>query len=287
MPVTMVDDVRIYFETLGEDSAEPLVLIGGGATQLIDWRDEFCALLVVEGFRVIRFDHRDTGLSQRFGGVGDVDGGYSVAEAAEDVLRVLDTLGIESAHLAGHSMGGIMAQYLAIDHPDRVRSMAILSAIPGLDPAYLAPTGSAAGEAEPVPFPALPRDEAIEQFVAYQRSMHVTAYDFDEDDERAHAARQIDRGYEPNGFQRHGAALRRAEDRLERLRAVTVPTAVVHGRLDPQLLPLAAELTAEAIPGADLHMIEGMGHRLERELWPDYVAIIAGNARRTNGDAHA
>jgi pimeloyl-ACP methyl ester carboxylesterase len=287
MPVTTVDDVRIHFETLGDDAAEPLVLIGGGATQLIDWRDEFCALLVAEGFRVIRFDHRDTGLSHRFGDVDAVDGGYSVAEAAEDVLRVLDTLGIASAHLAGHSMGGIMAQYLAIDHPERVRSMAILSAIPGLDPAYLAPSEIAAGDAEPVSYPALPREEAIEQFVAYQRLMHVTAFDFDEDDEREHAARQIDRGYEPNGFQRHGAALRRAEDRLERLRAVTVPTAVVHGRLDPQLLPLAAELTAEAIPGAELHIIEGMGHRLERQLWPDYIAIIAGNARRANGDAHA
>lgn len=288
MPVTTVDDVRIHFETLGDEGAEPLVLIGGGATQLIDWRDDFCALLVAEGFRVIRFDHRDTGLSQRFGGgVDAVDGGYSVSEAAEDVLRVLDTLGIESAHLAGHSMGGIMAQYLAIDHPARVRSMAILSAIPGLDPAYLAPSEIAAGAAEPVPFPALAREEAIEQFVAYQRSMHVTAYDFDEDDEREHAARQIDRGYEPNGFQRHGAALLRAEDRLERLRAVTVPTTVVHGRLDPQLRPLAAELTAEAIPGAELHIIEGMGHRLERDLWPDYVAIIAGNARRAEGASHA
>ena len=288
MPVTTVDEVRIHFETLGDDAAEPLVLIGGGATQLIDWRDEFCALLVAEGFRVIRFDHRDTGLSHRFGGgVDAVDGGYSVAEAAEDVLRVLDTLGIASAHLAGHSMGGIMAQYLAIDHPDRVRSMAILSAIPGLDPAYLAPSELAAGDAEPVSYPALSRAEAIEQFVAYQRLMHVTAYDFDEDDEREHAARQIDRGYEPNGFQRHGAALRRAEDRLERLRGVTAPTAVVHGRLDPQLLPLAAELTADAIPGAELHIIEGMGHRLERQLWPDYVAIIAGNARRANGDDHA
>jgi pimeloyl-ACP methyl ester carboxylesterase len=280
MPVTRVDDVRIHFETLGDAAAEPLVLIGGSATQLIEWRDEFCALLMAEGFRVIRFDHRDTGLSQRFGGVDDVDGGYSVAQAAEDVVRILDTLGIPSAHVAGHSMGGIMAQYLAIDHPDRVRSIAVLSAIPGLDPIYLAESEAATAETVPTPVVALPRQEAIEQFVAYQRSMHMAAFAFDEEGERRHAARQIDRGYEPNAFQRHDAALRRATDRLERLRSVTVPTTVIHGRDDPQLLPLAAELTAEAIPGAELHIIEGMGHRLERELWPEYVAIITRNARR-------
>jgi pimeloyl-ACP methyl ester carboxylesterase len=283
MPVTTVDDIHIHFESLGDAAAEPLVLIGGGATQLIDWRDEFCALLVAEGFRVIRFDHRDTGLSQRFGGIDAVDGGYSVAEAAEDVLRVLDTLGVSSAHLAGHSMGGIMAQYLAIDHPARVRSLAILSSIPGLDPAYLAAAEVALGTAEPRPVPALPRAEAIEQFVAFQRSMHVTDHDFDEDDERKHAARQIDRGYEPNAFQRHGAALLRAGDRLERLRSVAVPTTVIHGRLDPQIRPLAAELTAEVVPGAELHIIEGMGHRLERALWPDYVAMISANAHRPYG----
>mgnify|MGYP004517502715 CR=1 FL=1 len=287
MPLTTVDDVRIHFEVDGDDAAEPLVLIGGGATQLIDWRDDFVALLVEEGFRVIRFDHRDTGLSQRFGGTDDVDGGYSVAEAAEDVLRVLDTLGLASAHLAGHSMGAIMAQYLALDHPDRVRSMVLLSSIPGLDRRYLSAEEAATGDAPRVPAPALAREEAIEQFVAYQRSMHAVAFDFDEDDERAHAARQIDRGYEPNGFQRHGAALVRASDRLDRLAGVAIPTAVVHGSEDTLLLPLAAELTAEAIPGATLHVFEGMGHRLERALWPDYVEIIARTARRSEGGSHA
>jgi pimeloyl-ACP methyl ester carboxylesterase len=287
MPVTMVDDVRIHFEVSGEEHAEPLVLIGGGATQLIDWRDEFVDLLVAEGFRVIRFDHRDTGLSQRFGGVDDVDGGYSVADAAEDVLRILDTLGLPAAHLAGHSMGAIMAQYLALDHAHRVRSVVLLSSIPGLDPVYLSAAEAATGTTTPVPAVALAREEAIEQFVGYQRSMHAPAFEFDEEDERRHAARQIDRGYEPNGFLRHGAALVRATDRLERLRSLAVPTAVIHGSEDTLLLPLAAELTAEAVPGAELHVFEGMGHRLERALWPDYVDIIARTARRATGGTDA
>lgn len=287
MPVTMVDDVRIHFEVAGEETATPLVLIGGGATQLIDWRDEFVDLLVDEGFRVIRFDHRDTGLSQRFGAVDDVDGGYSVAEAAADVLRILDTLGLPAAHLAGHSMGAIMAQYLALDHPERVLSMVLLSSIPGLDPVYLSAAEAATGETVPAPAPALAREDAIEQFVGYQRSMHAEAFTFDEEDERRHAARQIDRGYEPNGFLRHGAALVRATDRLERLRTLSVPTAVVHGSEDTLLLPLAAELTAAAIADAELHVFEGMGHRLERALWPDYVAIIAHTARRATGGTDA
>lgn len=280
MPMTTTDDVRIHFETSGSPDGEPVVLIGGGATQLIDWRDGFCDLLVDEGFLVIRFDHRDTGLSTRFGAVDDVDGGYSVGEAAVDVLRVLDTLGLDDAHLVGHSMGGIMAQHLALDHPTRVRSMVLMSTIPGIDPVYLIGPQLTADALRPGP--ALPREEAIEQFVASQRAMHEAAvgFDFDEADEREHAARQIDRGYEPNGWQRHWSALLRVSDRVDRLRSVTVPTAVVHGTEDSLLRPLAAELLADAVPGAELHLIDGMGHRLERALWPTYVEIVVATASR-------
>jgi pimeloyl-ACP methyl ester carboxylesterase len=278
MPVTTVDDVRIHFEVTGPDDGDPLVLVGGGGTQLVEWRDGFCDLLVAEGFRVARFDHRDTGLSQRFGAEGDVDGGYSVQEMALDVLRVLDTLGWESAHLAGHSMGGIMGQYLVLSHPERVRSLALLGTIPGLDPAYL--IGPQPAAADLVPQRRLPLAEAVEQFVGTQRAMHTAAFAFDEDAERAHAEHQLARGYEPNGYWRHWSALLRADDRLERLRGVRVPTTVVHGREDATLRPLAAELTAAAIPGAELHVVDGMGHRLERELWPFYARVIADNARR-------
>lgn len=278
MPLTTGDDVRIHYEVTGPDGGEPLVLVGGGGTQLVEWRDGFCDLLVAEGFRVVRFDHRDTGLSQRFGGEHDVDGGYAVQEMALDVLRVLDALGLASAHLAGHSMGGIMGQYLALDHPDRVRSLALLGTIPGLDPAYL--IGPQPTAADLVPQPRLPLAEAVEQFVATQRAMHAVAFAFDEAAEREHAALQLSRGYEPNGFWRHWSALLRADDRLERLRGVRVPVTVIHGREDATLRPLAAELTAAAVPGAELHVLDGMGHRLERDLWPVYADLIARNARR-------
>ena len=283
MPLTE-GDVRIHWQVHGPADGEPVVLIGGGATQLIDWRDEFVALLVGRGLRVVRFDHRDTGLSQRFGdGPDAVDGGYSVQEAAIDVLRVLDALDLDAAHLVGHSMGGIMAQYLALDHPSRVRSMVLVSTIPGLDPAYL--VGPQLAAADLVPWPALPRAEALAQFVETQRTLHAasTGFSFDEDDERTHAARQLDRGYEPNAFQRHWSALLRADDRLARLAAVTVPTAVVHGTEDATLRPLAAEQLAAAVPGAELLLIDGMGHRLERALWPVYEEVVV----RTVGRAAA
>lgn len=279
MPVTTVDDVRIHFDVTGPRDGEPLVLVGGGGTQLVEWRDGFCDLLVAEGFRVVRFDHRDTGLSQRFGAEDDVDGGYAVQDMALDVLRVLDSLGLPSAHLAGHSMGGIMIQYLVLSHPGRVRSLALLGTIPGLDPAYL--IGPQPAGEDLVPQRRLPLAEAVEQFVATQRVMHADAFVFDEDAERAHAELQLSRGYEPNGFWRHWSALRRADDRLDRLRGVRVPTTVVHGALDATLRPLAAELTAAAIPGAELHVVDGMGHRIEQELWPFYARVIADNARRT------
>ncbi|HEY0189051.1 MAG TPA: alpha/beta fold hydrolase [Cellulomonas sp.] len=278
MPLTTVDDVRICFETVGPADADPLVLIGGSATQLIDWRDGLCDLLVTEGFRVIRFDHRDTGRSQRFGGRRDVDGGYSVQEMSLDVLRVLDTLDLPAAHLVGHSMGGIMAQYLALDHPDRVRSLALIGTIPGRDPSYLLGPTPTADQLHPVR--RLPRFLAVRQFVATQRAMHADAFDFDEADERAHARRQLDRGYVPNGFWRHWSALLRADDRLDRLPTVRVPTVVLHGREDATLHPRAAELLADAVPGAELHVIDQMGHRLERDLWPVYVHLVARNARR-------
>ncbi|WP_454048993.1 alpha/beta fold hydrolase [Cellulomonas sp. Marseille-Q8402] len=278
MPVTTVDDVRIHYEVTGPADGEPLVLVGGGGTQLIEWRDGFCDLLVAEGFRVVRFDHRDTGLSQRFGAEDAVDGGYSVQEMALDVLRVLDALGLGSAHLAGHSMGGIMGQYLVLSHPGRVRSLALLGTIPGTDPAYLVGPQPAAGDL--VPQPRLTVTEAVEQFVGTQRAMHAPAFRFDEEAERAHAEHQLARGYEPNGFWRHWSALLRADDRLDRLRGVRVPTTVVHGSADATLRPLAAELTAAAIPGAELHVVEGMGHRIEQELWPFYARVIADNARR-------
>ncbi|WP_165367380.1 alpha/beta fold hydrolase, partial [Phytoactinopolyspora endophytica] len=137
MPYADVDGVRIYYEVFGDQADPVLVLISGGGAQMISWDDEFVSLLTDQGLSVVRFDNRDTGFSQRFGGEEDIDGGYDLSDMADDILRVLDHLGVTSAHLAGHSMGGMMAQMVAIKHPQRVRSLGLFSTIPGRDRRYI------------------------------------------------------------------------------------------------------------------------------------------------------
>ena len=164
MPHTQTDDIAIYYEVVGEPTDPVLVLISGGGAQLISWHEDLVATFVAEGFRVVRFDNRDTGLSQRFGGESDIDGGYGLADMGDDVIRVLDDLGVTAAHLVGHSMGGMMAQMVALDHPERVLSLGLLSTIPGQDPRYIL-------HAEPVIAapPRFSREESIGFAAGYAR----------------------------------------------------------------------------------------------------------------------
>ncbi|MEV0161721.1 alpha/beta fold hydrolase [Nonomuraea fuscirosea] len=275
MPFT--SDVEIYYETAGDPSGEPLVLIEGFGGQLIGWHEEFCALLADAGFHLIRLDNRDVGLSQKFGGPEDVDGGYGLSDMADDVVRVLDALGLESAHVAGRSMGGMIAQTLAIEHPRRVRGLALFYSIPGRSPRYVLH-----GE-HPERLTVQPR-HGRDEVIAYAAAAHREARPDHPESEvawaRDRAAEAYDRCYAPDGMARQWAALMRAPERLERLRAVGAPTALVHGRDDPLLHWHASADMAEAIPGSELHVYPGMGHWLERHLWPDYVAAITRTASR-------
>ncbi|GAA5064884.1 pimeloyl-ACP methyl ester carboxylesterase [Thermocatellispora tengchongensis] len=277
MPYAVSQSVEIYYETAGDPSGAPLVLVQGFGAQLIAWRKEFCALLVAEGFRVIRLDHRDVGRSGRCGGPEDLDGGYELTDMAGDVLCVLDALGVERAHLLGHSMGGMIGQVLALDHPRRLLSLAMLATIPGQDPAYLLDDPTPALS---VVQPRLSREEAIEASVAVQRHYAVAGRPWDEAWVREAAGIAYDRGYAPDGLPRQWAALLRARDRLERLREVTLPTVIMHGRDDAVLHWRAAVDMATAIEGAGLHLYPGMGHDLPREFWADVVAAVTRNARR-------
>jgi pimeloyl-ACP methyl ester carboxylesterase len=269
-------DVELYYEVVGAPGDPVLVLISGGGAQLLSWDPRFMQLLVDEGFRVVRFDNRDTGYSQRFGGLEDIDGGYGLEDFAADVMRVLDDLGVEAAHLAGHSMGGMIAQMAAIEHPGRVLSLGLLSTIPGRDARYIL---------HELPVMEVPhrftRDEVIAAGAAY--TLHDTPpgrFDPQEQWHRDKAAEAYDRGYAPDGFMRQWSALLRAPERLERLRAVTVPAFVFHGREDPVLHWCSAVDIAEAMPSAELQVHPGMGHLIPFELWPDLVAGIARTARR-------
>ncbi|MDQ0727779.1 alpha/beta fold hydrolase [Microbacterium sp. W4I20] len=281
MPYTEAADVRLYYEVFGDDDAPVLVLISGGGAQLLSWDPRFIRMLTEGGLRVVRFDNRDTGFSARFGGDDDFDGGYDLSDMAEDVLRILDDLGVAAAHVAGHSMGGMMAQMLAIQHPERVLSLGLLSTIPGQSPRYVL------HERPDLSTPPMrvSREQAVEFAGLYAESTRLGSFDPQVEWHRAAAGEAYDRGYFPEGFWRQWAALFRAPERLESLTAVTVPTVVFHGREDDVLHWASAVDIAEAIPGAELQVHADMGHLIPHELWPDLAAALLRTAARADAVA--
>ncbi|MFB4348523.1 alpha/beta fold hydrolase [Microbacterium sp. CR_7] len=284
MPYTESANVRLYFEVFGADDSPVLVLVSGGGAQLLSWDEEFIALLVDGGLRVVRFDNRDTGLSQLFGGEEEVDGGYDLIDLAEDVLRVLDELGVASAHIAGHSMGGMMAQMLAIHHPERVRSLGLLSTLPGQSPRYVLHGERPELAEAPV---CVTRDEAVAFAAAAVQSGPSGRYDPQVDWHVRAAGEAYDRGYHPAGYSRQWAALRRAPERLEDLRGVRTPTLVFHGRDDDVLHWAGAVDIAEAVPGAELQVHPDMGHLIPHELWPDLAGALLRTAARGEEQRHS
>jgi pimeloyl-ACP methyl ester carboxylesterase len=279
MPYTDSADVRLYYEVFGDENAPVLVLVSGGGAQLLSWDERFIAMLTDGGLRVVRFDNRDTGYSALFGSSDDVDGGYTLSEMAEDVLRILDDLGVDSAHVAGHSMGGMMAQMLAIEHPERIRSLGLLSTIPGQSPRYvLHGERPELGEA-PV---RLTRAQSMDFAEAAVRADARGRYDPQVEWHREKAGEAYDRGDYPEGYARQWAALLRAPERLEALRSVTAPTLVFHGRDDGVLHWASAVDIAEAIPGAELQVHPDMGHLIPHELWPDLATALLRTAARAD-----
>lgn len=275
MPYTQRDATAIYYETSGDPADPVVVLISGGGAQMLSWHADLVDRLVRSGLCVVRFDNRDTGLSPRFGGLQDVDGGYELADMGDDVLRVLDDIGVAMAHLVGHSMGGMIAQMVAIRTPQRVRSLSLLSTIPGRDPRYILH--------EP-PIIAVPqrlsREAVMGSAAGYARADAPDHYDPQIAWHRAKAAEAYDRGYAPEGFVRQWSALMRAPERLAQLRDVSVPTLVFHGRADSVLHWSSATDIATAMPSAELQIHPHMGHLIPWELWPTLVDGISRTVRR-------
>ncbi len=278
MPRTTAEGIEIYYEVAGAPADPVIVLLSGGGAQLIGWPDDLVALLTERGFRVVRLDNRDTGLSQHFGGEADLDGGYDVSDMADDVLRVLDDLGASAAHVVGHSMGGIIAQMMAIEHPDRVLSLGLLSTLPGHDPRHvLHSTDPAVLLASP---PRFTREQAIELAVQYAAFDGQGLYDPQLQWHAEAAATAYDRDYAPEGAVRQWAALLRAPERLERLRELSHPAFVFHGREDGTLHWSAAVDIAAALSGAELQVRPRVGHLIPLELWPELVEGIVRTAAR-------
>ncbi len=288
MATARANGIDIEYDTFGDPADRPMLLIMGLGGQLIAWDDELCSRLAGHGFRVVRFDNRDVGLSTKIEGapvpdiMAVVQGDrssvpYSLEDMAADATGLLDALGIEKAHVVGVSMGGMIAQVVAIDHPDRVLSLASIMSTMG-DPSVGAPTPEAM--AVLMRPPPQERDEVIAREVETHKAIGSPGFPVDEERTRRRAAAAYDRSFYPQGVARQVAAVVAASDRTEELSHVDVPTVVIHGTTDPLVTPSGGEATAKAIPGAELIMIEGMGHELPPGAWPTVVDAVVGNAAK-------
>ena len=288
--VVKANGIELVYDTFGEASAPPMLLIMGLGQPLNAWDEEFCAAIAAQGYWVIRFDNRDVGLSTKFDTAGvpnlpalmraaaqgqAAQGPYTMRDMAEDALGLLDALGIESAHVVGVSLGGAIAQEMAIHYPDRVRTLTSIMSTTGA-PDLPPPTPKATAILlTPAP---MDREGYIENSVQTWHVLNGPAYPLDEDLARARAERVFDRGLSPEGTARQLAAIVTSGSRREALKSVDVPTLVIHGDADP-LVPVEAGIdTAEAIPGAELMIIEGMGHSMPAAVASRIVGALARHA---------
>jgi pimeloyl-ACP methyl ester carboxylesterase len=272
----------IAYERFGDPGAPPVLLLMGLGTQMLGWPDGFCDALMARGLHVIRFDNRDVGLSShvhdasmpdvRAALTGDTSSAsYRLSDMAADTVGLLDHLGLDSAHLVGASMGGMIAQTVAIGRPDRVRSLTSIMSSTG-DPAVGQATQPAlAALLSP---PGTTREEAIERTVSIVRVIGSPAFELDEAEIRWRTGLAYDRSNDPIGVGRQLVAIAASGDRTEALRSVTAPTLVIHGADDPLVGVSGGRATARVIPGAELVVLEGMGHHLSRELWGEIARGI-------------
>jgi len=284
--------IDIAYQRLGPPDAPVVLLIMGIAAQYIAWPDAFCHALVNRGLQVIRFDNRDVGLSTHLTDApppdlpaalaGDLSSvSYTLSDMAADAVGLLDVLGFEKAHVVGASMGGAIAQTMAIEHPDRVRSLTSMMSTTG-NMQVGQPSPDAVREVFGGPR-AVTRDEVIQQMLRAFRAVGSPKYPTDEGEVAARVGRAYDRSYDPVGIARQAIATVASGDRTEHLRHLKVPTLVIHGLADRMCDASGGRATAEAIPGAELVLIEGMGHNLPPGLRSQLAERIAEFVWRAEG----
>lgn len=288
--------IEIEYELSGPEGGPVLLMIHGVGAQLVRWPGELCRMLEAAGFRLLRFDNRDVGLSTHMSAapIPDIaavvaaraagrepDLAYGLSDMAADTAGLLDALGIRAAHVLGVSLGGMVAQTLAIEHAARVLSLNIFMShsgnpnMPPSRPEAMAMLSRAA------PDPAGDREAYLGHQVALNRVLGSPLYPTDESELRAFAAAAADRSYNPAGAARQLAATRGAADRREQLKALSVPALVVHGVDDPLLPVECGRDIAQSLRGAWLLEVDGMGHDLPAGLAPLFVSAIGANCRRS------
>ena len=299
MPRVRANGIDIEFESFGRDGDPAILFIMGFAAQLSLWPDALYEQLAAKGFRVIRYDNRDVGKSTHLLDKGTpdlraliakavagqpVETPYSLDDMAADAAALLDALGISSAHIVGASMGGMIAQLVAVHHPAKTKSLVSImstTARRGLPPAK--PEAMAALVAQPA---SERREDLIASAIRAWRAIGNPGFPESDQELRATAERNVDRSpYEPTGFARQMAAIIAAPPRNDVLKSVRAPTLVIHGADDPLVLPAGGQDTADSIPGAELILVPGMGHHVCESLVPvllrhigDFVAKVEGRA---------
>ncbi|EAQ04790.1 probable hydrolase [Pseudooceanicola batsensis HTCC2597] len=293
MSTAQVNGIEIWYEELGPEDGKPILMISGVGTQSTRWKADFVDLLVARGYRVIKMDNRDIGLSQKFtdhglpdfkrviadkaaGKTPDIP--YTLSDMAADGAALLDHLGIDKAHVCGFSMGGMIVQLMAIEHPDKVLSMSSVMSNSG-NPDLPKPTDAAmAALTRPRPDALKDRDAFINSRIETDHVIGSPAYPIPDEDLRAQAEADLDRSYHPTGFARQYAAILATRDRRAELRNLTMPVAVIHGTDDPLVPVTGGRDTAENCPTADLIEIPGMGHNFPHEV---YEAVLDGIEKAT------
>jgi len=283
--VVTANGIDICTEAFGDENDEPVLLVMGASASMLLWEDEFCRHLAAGGRYVIRYDNRDTGRSSVF----DIERApYDLADMAADAVGVMDAYGLPSAHVVGASMGGMIAQHVALDHPGRARTITVIMSTPDPSPIMAAMAGLDPEEgALPPPTPEVvaaaatslnvdPDDaEAVlENRVAMFRTLAGSAYAFDEDDRRALYGAEIYRAVDFSKSGNHGVAVGATPPWRERIGSIGVPTLVVHGTEDPILPYGHGEALVAEIHGATMLPMEGVGHELPEPVWDEVITEI-------------
>ncbi|QPF95304.1 alpha/beta fold hydrolase [Bradyrhizobium commune] len=294
--IAKANGIDICYDTFGDAQSEPLVLIMGLAGQMVQWDDAFCVRLAARGFRVVRFDNRDSGKSSKLPGKRltwwealkalvlhmPPAASYTLRDMARDTIALMDVLGIRSAHIVGASMGGMIAQEIAIAFPKRVRSLISISSTTG-NPDLPQPSAKAiALLSDPQP---TDREKFIARFKRMWKVLRAGRFPEDEALDRSRAELVYDRGVNPVGVDRQIRAVLASGSRKELLRTVKAPTLVIHGTADPLVDPKAAQDTAASIPGAKLMLVAGMGHALPIRMWPQIIDAIDKHAHQASAIA--
>ena len=278
MPRARNGAVEIEYESFGDATAPTILLINGLGSQMTRWPAAFCERLAAKGFRALRFDNRDTGKSTWFK-PGEA---YTLSDMASDAAAVLDAAGVEKAHVAGVSMGGMITQAVAIEHPDRVLSMTSIMSATGA-PGTLDPKPEAGATLTAVPpDPAADYEGFLAHMVRSATIIGSPGFPWPDGALRERAIAEHKRAFNPTGSARQMAAIRGDGDRTERLGKLNVPAVVLHGADDPLVQAAGGEATAKAIPGAELRVIPGMGHDLPPALYDIFVDAILSAASRAH-----